>query len=101
MSNTETLKALYVHSVMRYGITWGRVGIRLRVKSGLLYKRKPAELCLVQTLEIHTQKWGTHRHPPKKKVELRLVQNLEIQTQIFLTYKGFHLFHVNRNTHFH
>jgi hypothetical protein len=56
MSNTETLKVLYVHSVMRYGITWGRVEIRLRVKSGLLYKRKPAELWLVQTLETHTQK---------------------------------------------
>jgi hypothetical protein len=50
MRNTETLKALYVQSVMRYGIICGRVGIRLRVKSGLLYKRNLAELWLVQNL---------------------------------------------------
>jgi hypothetical protein len=54
MSNTETLKAIYIPPVMRYGKI-RRVGIRLRVKSGLLYKRKQAELRLVQNPEIQTQ----------------------------------------------
>ena len=112
MSNTETLKALHVQSVMRYGIIWGRVGIRLRVKSSLLYEINSIELWSVQNLEIHVQIWGLTLpppslpkkkggitvgakprnsrtniggllYPPQKKVELWFVQNLEIHVQIW------------------
>jgi len=54
----------------------GAGGNSLRVKSGLLYKRKPAELWLVQNLEIHAQIRGTYSTsppppPPKKKEKKR------------------------------
>jgi hypothetical protein len=76
MSNTEILKATYVQSVMRHKINWGPVVIRLGVKQHLtLQTKNPAELWLVQNLEIHAQ--------------------------ICLRDWRFYLFHVNKNTHFH